>query len=155
MSAVAKKLSDLNLEIPEAAKPAANYVPYVISGNQVIISGQIPFVNGSVEGQVGKLGDNFSIDQGKAVAKVCAVNIISQLRDACNGNLDKAKCVRLGVFVNSTPDFTEHPAVANGASDLIAEVFGERGKHARAAVGVAALPFGVAVEVEATFELDQ
>ncbi|MDA0780771.1 MAG: RidA family protein [Rickettsiales bacterium] len=152
MSAVAKKLEELNIIIPEAAKPAANYVPYTISGNQIIISGQIPFVNGSVEGQVGKLGDNFSIEQGKAVAKVCAINIISQLKDASNGDLSKVKCVRLGVFVNSTPDFTEHPAVANGASDLIAQVFGNNGKHARAAVGVSSLPFGVAVEVEATFE---
>lgn len=154
MSAVAKKLVDLSIEIPAAAKPAANYVPYVISGNQVVISGQIPFVNGSVEGQVGKLGADFSVEQGKKVARVCAINIISQLQDACGGNLDKAKCVRLGVFVNSTPEFTEHPAVANGASDLIAQVFGERGVHARAAVGVAGLPFGVAVEVEALFEIE-
>jgi enamine deaminase RidA (YjgF/YER057c/UK114 family) len=153
MSAVTKKLEELNIQLPIAAKPSANYVPYMISGNQVIISGQIPFVNGSLEGQVGKLGDNFSIEQGKAVAKVCAINIISQLKDACKGNLSKAKCIRLGVFVNSTPDFKDHPAVANGASDLIAEVFGENGKHARAAVGVAALPFGVAVEVEAIFEM--
>jgi len=153
MSAVARKLEELNIQIPAASKPAANYVPYAICGNQIIVSGQIPFVNGSVEGQVGKLGAGFTVDQGKEVAKVCAVNIISQLEDATGGNLDKVKCVRLGVFVNSTPDFTEHPAVANGASDLIAEVFGENGKHARAAVGVAALPFGVAVEVEATFEL--
>ncbi len=153
MSAVAKNLQSLNLEIPEAAKPAASYVPYVITGNQVVISGQIPFVKGSVEGQVGKLGADFSVEQGKAVARVCAINIISQLRDACDGDLDRAKCVRLGVFVNSTPEFTEHPAVANGASDLIAQVFGERGKHARAAVGVAGLPFGVAVEVEAIFEI--
>lgn len=153
MSAVAKKLEDLNIEIPVAGKPVASYVPYVITGNQVVISGQIPFVKGSVEGQVGKLGADFSVEQGKAVARVCAINIISQLREACDGNLDKAKCVRLGVFVNSTPDFTEHPAVANGASDLISQVFGERGKHARAAVGVAGLPFGVAVEVEAIFEI--
>lgn len=153
MSAVAKKLEELNIQLPIAAKPAANYVPYMISGNQVVISGQIPFVNGSLEGQVGKLGADFSIEQGKAVAKVCAINIISQLKDACKGDLSKAKCIRLGVFVNSTPDFKDHPAVANGASDLIAEVFGENGKHARAAVGVAALPFGVAVEVEAIFEL--
>jgi enamine deaminase RidA (YjgF/YER057c/UK114 family) len=153
MSAVAKKLEELSVEIPVATKPAANYVPYIISGNQVIISGQIPFVKGSVEGQVGKLGADFTVEQGKAVARVCAINIISQLKDACGGNLDTAKCVRLGVFVNSTPDFTEHPAVANGASDLIAQVFGEKGKHARAAVGVAGLPFGVAVEVEAIFEI--
>ncbi len=153
MSAVAKKLEELNIDLPKASKPAANYIPYTISGNQVIISGQIPFVNGSVEGQVGKLGQNYSIEQGKKVARVCAINVLSQLKEACNGDLSKARCLRLGVFVNSTPDFTEHPAVANGASDLIAEVFGENGKHARAAVGVAALPFGVAVEVEATFEL--
>ena len=154
MSAVAKRLEELNIQIPAAAKPVASYVPYVISGNQVIISGQIPFVNGSVEGQVGKLGDDFTIEQGQAVAKVCAINIISQLQDACGGDLNRAKCVRLGVFVNSTPDFTDHPAVANGASNLIAEVFGENGQHARAAVGVAGLPFGVAVEVEATFEIN-
>jgi enamine deaminase RidA (YjgF/YER057c/UK114 family) len=154
MSAVAKKLEELNIEIPVVAKPAANYVPYVITGNQVVISGQIPFVNGKVDGQVGKLGDDFTIEQGQAVARVCAINVISQLKDACGGNLDKAKCVRLGVFVNSTPDFKEHPAVANGASNLIADVFGEKGKHARAAVGVAALPFGVAVEVEALFEIN-
>lgn len=152
MSAAQQKLEKLNIEIPTAAKPAANYVPYTICGNQIIISGQIPFVNGSVDGQVGKLGDNFSVEQGQSVARVCAINIISQLKDACQGDLSKAKCVRLGVFVNSTPDFTEHPAVANGASDLIAEVFGNNGEHARAAVGVSSLPFGVAVEVEATFE---
>jgi enamine deaminase RidA (YjgF/YER057c/UK114 family) len=153
MSAVAKKLEELNIQIPAASKPAASYVPYVISGNQVVISGQIPFVNGKVDGQVGKLGDNFTIEQGQAVARVCAINVISQLKDACGGDLNKAKCVRLGVFVNSTPDFTEHPAVANGASNLIVDVFGEKGKHARAAVGVAGLPFGVAVEVEAVFEI--
>jgi enamine deaminase RidA (YjgF/YER057c/UK114 family) len=153
MSAIAKKLQELDIQIPEATKPAANYVPYTIIGNQIVISGQIPFVNGSLEGQVGKLGDNFSVEQGQKVARVCAINIISQLRDACNGDLSKAKCVRLGVFVNSTPDFKDHPAVANGASDIIAQIFGEKGKHARAAVGVASLPFGVAVEVEAIFEL--
>jgi enamine deaminase RidA (YjgF/YER057c/UK114 family) len=153
MSAVAKRLEELNIEIPVASKPAANYVPYVITGNQVVISGQIPFVNGKVDGQVGKLGDDFTIEQGQAVARVCAINVISQLKDACGGDLSKAKCVRLGVFVNSTPDFKDHPAVANGASNLIADVFGEKGKHARAAVGVAALPFGVAVEVEALFEI--
>lgn len=152
MSAV-QKLKELNIELPNPAKPAANYAPYVVRGNQVTISGQIPFVNGSVEGQVGKLGDNFTVEQGQAVARVCAINIIAQLRDACGGDLSKARCVRLGVFVNSTPEFTQHPAVANGASDLIAQVFGEKGEHARFAVGVAGLPFGVAVEVDAVFEI--
>ena len=99
------------------------------------------------------MGDDLTIEEGKEIARICAINVISQLREACDGNLNKAKCLRLGVFVNSTPDFTEHPAVANGASDLVAEIFGENGQHARAAVGVSGLPFGVAVEVEATFEL--
>ena len=153
MSAVAKKLEELNIEIPEAAKPAAKYVPYTVSGNQIIISGQLPFVNGSLDAQVGKLGDNFSIEQGQEVAKICAINILSQVKDACGGDLDKAKCLRLGVFVNATPDFTEHPQVANGASELVANVLGDNGIHARSAIGVSGLPFGVAVEVEATFEI--
>lgn len=153
MSAVAKKLEELSIEIPEAAKPAANYVPYIISGNQIIISGQIPFENGSLEGKLGKLGSDFSTEEGQTIARACAVNIISQVQAACDGNLDKAKCLKLGVFVNSTPDFIEQPLVANGASDLIAEVFGANGKHARAAVGVASLPRGVAVEIDAVFEI--
>jgi enamine deaminase RidA (YjgF/YER057c/UK114 family) len=150
---VAKKLEELGVQIPEAAKPAANYVPYIISGNQIIVSGQVPIVGGSFEGHVGKLGDGFSIEQGQETAKVCAINVLSQVKDACGGSLDKARCLKLGVFVNSTSDFTEHPAVANGASNFIAEVLGENGKHARAAVGTSSLPFGVAVEVEAVFEI--
>jgi len=154
MSAITKRLQELDIQLPTPAKPAAKYVPYVITGNQVVISGQIPFVNGSVEGQTGKLGADCDIEKGKKVARVCGINILAQLREACGGNLDKVKrCVRLGVFVNSAPDFTEQPAVANGVSELIADVFGERGQHARSAFGVAALPFGVAVEVEATFEI--
>jgi len=153
MSSVEQKLKELNIEIPTLAKPAANYVPYTISGNQLIISGQIPFVDGKLDGQVGKLGDGFTLEQGQQVARNAAINVIAQVKDACGGDLSSAKCLRLGVFVNSTPEYTEHPAVANGASDLIAEVFGENGQHARAAVGVSGLPFGVAVEVEATFEI--
>lgn len=155
MSAIAQKLQSLGIELPAAAKPAANYVPYVITGNQVVISGQIPFVNGSVDGQKGRLGEDCDVEKGKEIAKICAINILSQLKDACGGDLEKVKrCVRLGVFVNSTADFDQHPAVANGASDFMVEVLGaEKGAHARAAVGVANLPFGVAVEVEATFEV--
>jgi enamine deaminase RidA (YjgF/YER057c/UK114 family) len=149
------KLKSLGIELTTPAKPAANYVGYTISGKQVIISGQIPFVNGKVDEQVGKLGADCSVEKGQKVARVCAINILAQLKDACGGDLSKVKqCVRLGVFVNSTPDFTQHPAVANGASDLIAEVFAEKGKHARFAVGVAALPFGVAVEADAIFEIE-
>lgn len=155
MSAVLQKLEDMNIELPKAAKPAANYVPYVVSGNTVTISGQIPFVDGSAEGQVGKLGDDCDLDRGKEIARICGINILSQLREACGGDLDKVKrCVRLGVFVNSTPDFTDHPAVANGVSDFMVEVFGEKGEHARFAVGVAGLPFGVAVEADAVFEIE-
>jgi enamine deaminase RidA (YjgF/YER057c/UK114 family) len=154
MSGIDSKLKTLGIELPVAAKPAANYVPYVVVGNQVIISGQIPFVNGSVEGQKGKLGADSDIEHGKKVARICGIQILSQLKAACEGNLDKVKrCVRLGVFVNSTPDFEQHPAVANGVSDLMVEVFGTKGEHARAAVGVAGLPFGVAVEVDAVFEI--
>ena len=154
MSSVALKLQELNISIPEAAKAAANYVPYIISGNQIIISGQLPIENGKIEdSSKGKLGLNLSVEEGQKIAKKCAINIIGQVCSALNGELDRAKCLKIGVFVNSAPDFTDQPKVANGASDLLAEAFGENGIHARSAVGVAALPFDVAVEVEAVFEI--
>lgn len=153
MPTASARLRELGVELAKPAKPAANYVGYKIAGNQIIISGQIPFVNGSVEGQIGKLGQNISIEDAQKVAKICAINILAQVNDAVGGHLDKVQCVRLGVFVNSTPDFTDHPKVANGASDFMVEVLGERGKHARFAVGVAALPYGVAVEADAVFEI--
>lgn len=154
MTNVEATLKSLGIELPVAAKPAANYVPYVVTGNQVVISGQVPFVNGSVEGQTGKLGADCDVAKGQAVARVCGINILAQLKAACGGDLSKVKrCVRLGVFVNATGDFEQHPAVANGVSDLMVEVFGEKGEHARFAVGVASLPFGVAVEVDAVFDL--
>jgi enamine deaminase RidA (YjgF/YER057c/UK114 family) len=153
MSAVLQRLQELGVELPEAAKPAANYVSYVVSGNQITVSGQIPMVGGKLDGNVGRLGAEFDVEQGKEIAKICAINVIAQVKDACGGDLDNVRCLRLGVFVNATDDFKDHPAVANGASDLIANAFGERGKHARAAVGVGSLPFGVAVEIDATFEM--
>jgi enamine deaminase RidA (YjgF/YER057c/UK114 family) len=153
MSNAAARLDELGIDLPPAAKPAANYVGYQISGNQITVSGQVPFENGSLDGQVGKLGADFDVAKGQQVAKVCGINILSQVADAVDGDLSRVRLVRLGVFVNATEEFTDHPAVANGVSDLMVEVLGENGKHARFAVGVSSLPFGVAVEADATFEI--
>jgi enamine deaminase RidA (YjgF/YER057c/UK114 family) len=147
------RLRELGLELPRTTPPIANYVPYTISGKQVIVSGQVSVRNGKPE-YVGKLGAGLSIAEGQEAAKLCALNILAHLKTACGGDLDKVKrALRLGGFVNCTPDFTDMPQVVNGASDLMVAVFGEAGKHARAAVGVSSLPLGVAVEVEALFEL--
>ena len=146
------KLAELGISLPDAPAPAANYVPYVQSGNLIYISGQISM---GADGLItGKLGDGFSIEDGQAAARVCAINLIAQLKSACDGDLSKlVRVVRLGGFVNSTQDFTDHPKVVNGASDLMVEVFGDAGRHARAAVGCSSLPLGVAVEVEGLFEI--
>jgi enamine deaminase RidA (YjgF/YER057c/UK114 family) len=147
------KLAELGIELPQATAPIANYVPYTVSGNLVVVSGQVSVRNGKAE-YVGKLGAGISIADGQQAAKLCALNVIAHLRNACGGDLDRVKRVlRLGGFVNCTPDFTDMPQVVNGASDLMVQVFGDAGKHARAAVGVASLPLGVAVEVEAMFEI--
>lgn len=156
MTAVKQQLESLNITLPNPPTPAANYVPYTVTGNQVVISGQIPFdMDGSCEAQKGKLGDDCSIEKGQEVARICGLNILAQLQKACDGDLSRVKkCVRLGVFVNGTPDFTDHPKVANGVSDLMVDVFGKDiGSHARFAVGVSGLPFGVAVEADAVFEI--
>ncbi len=146
-------LSALNLTLPEVAPPAANYVPYVISGSQLFIAGQIPFLNGQ-KLHIGRLGETFDVTQGQEAAKACALNILAQVKAAVGGDWSRVvRCVKLGVFVNSTPAFDQQPAVANGASDLMVAALGEAGKHARAAVGVSVLPFGVAVEIDAVFEI--
>ncbi|MBT4769515.1 MAG: RidA family protein [Rhodospirillaceae bacterium] len=148
------RLTELGIELPEAAASAANYVPYVITGNLVFISGQITLWNGELMYK-GRLGENLTLDDGLASARLCALNLIAQLKAACDGDLDRvSRCVRLGGFVNCTPDFTDHPKVINGASDLMAEIFGEAGKHARAAVGCSSLPLGIAVEIEGVFEIE-
>ena len=147
------RLKELGIELPQASAPVANYVPYTVSGNVVVVSGQISVRGGKPE-FVGKLGAGISIAEGQQAAKLCALNVIAHLKNACGGDLDRVKRVlRLGGFVNCTPDFTDMPQVVNGASDMMVEVFGDAGKHARAAVGVSSLPFGVAVEVEAMVEL--
>ena len=148
-----QRLAELGIELPRAAAPAANYVPFVVSGKHVFVAGQIPVESGNIMYR-GRLGDGMTVDDGYQAARLCALNIIAQVREACGGNLDRVvRCVKLGGFVNSTPDFTDQPKVLNGASDLMIEVFDEKGRHARFAVGAPALPLGVAVEVDAVFEI--
>ena len=153
MNRYEEALAELGLTIPEAAAPVANFVPYVVTGNLVYVSGQIPMRDGEI-GFIGKLGREFDVAQGREAARACALNVLSVLRQACGGDLDRVtRCVRLGGFINSTDDFTAQPEVMNGASDLLVAVFGERGRHARTAVSVNSLPRGVAVEVDAVFEI--
>ncbi len=153
MTDIDAKLKEMGLTLPEAALPAANYVPAVISGKQVIISGQLPMQDGKPH-YVGKVGETVSMEDAQACAKICGLNILAHLRATCGGSFDNvSRLLRLGVFVNAVDDFTDHPKVANGVSDFMVELLGDAGKHARFAVGVSGLPFGVAVEVDATFEL--
>ena len=151
---IAEKLEESGIELPEAAAPAANYVPYVISGNQLFIAGQLPFINGKQQ-YIGRLGDGASIDEGREAARCCFLNIMAQANAALGGDLGRVKrLVKLGGFVNSTSDFNDHPQIVNGASDLAVEVFGDAGRHARFAVGASSLPFGVMVEIDAVFEIE-
>ncbi len=153
MDDIRTRLQQLDLTLPEAAPPAANYVPYVIAGNTLYIAGQIPFLNGE-RAHVGRLGENMGIEAGQMAARACALNILAQLLAAVNDDESKiVRCIKMGGFVNCTPDFDQMPAVINGASDLMAQVLGDRGKHARVAVGATSLPFGVAVEIDAIFEI--
>lgn len=149
-----KRLTELGLDLPDAPAPVANYVPFVVTGNLVSISGQVTLGPTGLQ-YIGKLGRDFNVEEGQAAARLCAVNLLAQLRAACEGDLDRVRrCVRLGGFVNAMPDFDKIPHVINGASDLIVDVFGEAGRHSRAAVGVASLPANVAVEVDGLFEID-
>jgi enamine deaminase RidA (YjgF/YER057c/UK114 family) len=147
------RLVELGIELPQASSPVANYVPFTRSGNLVIVSGQVSVRNGKAE-YIGKLGREISVAEGQQAARLCALNILAHLKNACGGDLDHVKrALRLGGFVNCTPEFTDMPQIVDGASDLMVEIFGDGGRHARAAVGVSSLPGGVAVEVEATFEI--
>lgn len=148
------RLAELGITLPTPAVPVASYVPYVQSGNLLIVSGQITLEDGEVRYK-GQLGVTMDVEEGYKAARVCAINLLAQVRAACDGDLDRVRrVVRLGGFVNAAPDFGDHPKVINGASDLMAEVFGDAGQHARAAVGCSSLPLGIAVEVEGTFEID-
>ena len=147
------RMAELKIELPKAGAPLANYVPFVRSGNLLFVSGQICQWNGERR-FVGKLGRDFTVEQGQAAARLCGLNIIAQVRQALDGDLDRVvRCVRLGGFVNAAPDFVDQPQVVNGCSDLMVAVFGDAGRHARAAVGVSVLPSDVAVEVDAIFEV--
>ncbi|MFQ5622948.1 MAG: RidA family protein [Paracoccaceae bacterium] len=149
---VAERLKSLGLDLPDAPAPAANYVPYVQTGNLIFVSGQVSMGEGGFI--TGKLGADMSVEEGYAAARTCALSLLAQLNAATGGQLDRVtRVVKLNGFVNSTPDFTQHPQVVNGASDLLAEVFGDKGRHARAAVGSSSLPLGVAVEVEGVFQV--
>ena len=153
MTSVFTRLRDLGIALATPPKPLANYVPWVKSGNLVFISGQLPVVDGKVT-VAGLLGAGVTVEQGAAAARQAAINIITQINDACGGDLERVvRVVRLGGFVAATPEFTQHPQVVNGASDLMAAVFAEAGRHARAAVGVSSLPLGACVEVEAVVEV--
>ena len=149
-----QRLKELNIELDDASVPAGSYVPYVITNNLVFISGQLPFINGQLTIK-GKVGDNVSLDDAVKMSEACAKALLSQLKAACNGNLDKVnKVVKLGGCVASAPSFTDQPKVINGASDLIVNIFGDKGKHSRFAVGVAALPLNVPVEIDGVFEIE-
>ena len=135
MGTIESRLQELGITLPEPAAPVANYVGYVVTGNLVFISGQVTFGPDGLEYQ-GKVGSDYTVDEGAAAARLCAINVLAQLKAACGGDIERVKrCVKLGGFVNAGPDFTDHPKVINGASDLMVEVLGDRGRHARFAVG--------------------
>lgn len=152
MGEIEQNLKTLGVDLPEAAAPAANYIPYLVSGNMLYISGQITMGPNGIEHQA-RLGENYSIEQGQDAAKLCAINILAQAKAAL-GDIERIqRLVKITGFVNSTPDFGDQPAVINGASDFLVAALGERGRHTRSAVGVSNLPFGVATEVEAIIQI--
>ena len=147
------RLAELGLSLPGAMAPMANYVPYVVTGSLVVVSGQVPARDGVIA-VVGKLSAEVSIEGGQAAARLCLLNVLTHLRTACGGDLDRVRrVVRLGGFVAAPAEFTQHALVMNGASDLAVELFGEAGRHARSTIGVSGLPGNAAVEVEGMFEI--
>ena len=150
---IKSRLESLGIELPKPSNPGANYVPYLLTGNLLYLTGQLCHWNGE-RLYIGKLGQEFEIDEGQKAARICGLNLISQLNAALDGNLDRVvKTVRLAGYINSNSEFHGQSQVMNGASDLFMDVFGEKGKHTRLAVGVNALPYNVAVEVEGIFEI--
>jgi enamine deaminase RidA (YjgF/YER057c/UK114 family) len=150
---IAAKLAELGIALPAPTAPVANYLPFVVAGDLVIVSGQLPLAAGRVA-VTGKLGAGLGVAQGQEAARLCFLNVLAQLQAACNGDLDRVRqIVRLGGFIAAAPDFTQHAQVMNGASDLAVAIFGEAGRHARAAVGAPSLPLDAAVEVEGLFRI--
>ena len=153
MGKIDDRLAEIGVEIPEAAAPVANYVGYVQSGNMVFVSGQVTIENGEFK-YVGKVGEDFTVEEGAEAARLCGINIIAQVKAACGGDLDRVvRVVKLGGFVNAPVTFTDHPKVINGCSDLFVEVFGDAGRHARSAVGMGSLPSQIPVEIECIIEI--
>jgi enamine deaminase RidA (YjgF/YER057c/UK114 family) len=147
------RLAKLGITLPAPAAPVANYIPYNVAGKLVVVSGQIPLRDGKIA-FTGKVGAGVSMEDGRAAARLCFINLVAQVKAACGGDLDRVtRVVRLGGFIAAGPDFTQHAVVMNGASDLAVEVFGEAGRHARTTIGVPSLPGDAAVEVEGMFEL--
>ena len=147
------RLAELGIELPEAVAPVANYVPYVVVGNLIFTAGQITLIGTEVK-YAGIVGESFSIDEGYQAARLCGLNLLAHVRAACGGDLDRVKrVVKLGGFVRCPPNFVDQPKVINGASDLMVEIFGNNGLHARFAVGANSLPLGSAVEVDGIFEI--
>jgi enamine deaminase RidA (YjgF/YER057c/UK114 family) len=147
------KLNDLGIALPTPMAPIANYMPFVVAGDLVFVSGQVPAVDGKIA-ITGKVGETLSIEQGQAAARQCFINVLVHLRAACGGDLDRVQqVVRLGGFIASPPGFTQHAQAMNGASDLAVAVFGEAGRHARTTIGVPSLPADAAVEVEGVFRI--
>jgi enamine deaminase RidA (YjgF/YER057c/UK114 family) len=154
MGRIDTRLKELGLQLPAATTPVANYVPWVKTGSLVFVSGQITMSASKNLEFVGAVGEQLTIDDGRAAARLAALNVLAVLKTALDGDLDRVKrVVKITGFVNSAPGFTQHPEIVNGASDLFVEVFGAAGRHARAAVGASSLPRGVAVEVEGIFEV--
>jgi enamine deaminase RidA (YjgF/YER057c/UK114 family) len=153
MPEIDDRLRDLGIELPRPSLPGANYVPSVRTGNLVFLTGQLSQWNGERR-FIGKLGREFGVEEGQQAARLCALNLVAHLRAALDGDLDRVvRCVRLAGYVNSVPDFVAQSPVMNGASDLMVQVFQDAGRHTRMAVGVSALPYDVAVEVEGVFEV--
>ena len=149
---IESRLADMGIELPEPPPPVAAYVPYRIAVGLVHVSGQLPLVDGELI--VGKLGLDIDTEAGMAAARHCAINLLAQLRAACGGDWERVGCaVKINGFVNSTPEFKQHPQVINGASEFLASAMGEAGKHARSAIGVSSLPLGAAVEVDGAFHI--
>jgi enamine deaminase RidA (YjgF/YER057c/UK114 family) len=153
MGRIATRLAELGIVLPTPVAPVANYVPYVVTGNLVVISGQIPVRDGKIA-YTGKLGDAVPMDIGVQAAQLCFINLLAQLNAACGGDLDRVQqVVRLGGFIAATPEFTSHAQVMNGASDMSVAVFDDAGRHARSTIGVPSLPLDAAVEVEGMFRI--
>jgi enamine deaminase RidA (YjgF/YER057c/UK114 family) len=150
---IEQRLAERGIVLPPPMRAMANYVPYTVTGAHVWVAGQGPFLDGTLHYN-GRLGQNVTIDDGRACARIVGLNILAQLKAACGGDLDKVvRCVKLNGFVNATPEFTQHPEVVNGCSELMIEVFGEAGRHARVAVGAPTLPMGTSVEIDGLFEI--